>query len=188
MNGSDNVADTIASPIFTPTDFAISGDSGVQFGDAFARAQFGKVGTNYHVRLGQPRVAKAVSIKVPESKGVALLNPAGVLMGLVDSDWFRERLAKLIKEMDLKPTILPIFLTNNVVLYQDGTYLHCCTLGGHGAGSPASSAPISLTGHKKVSAPSSSRRTSNPTPSRVFQRVRGRFRHPRAQPRDRRVD
>jgi hypothetical protein len=150
MDGADNVGDTIASPIFTPTSFPISGDSGVQFGDAFARAQFGKVGTGYHVILGQPRVAKAVSIRVPENKGVAVLNPAGVLIGEVDSTWFRERLADLIEDMNLKPTILPIFLTNNVVLFQDANYLHCCTLGGHGAGSPASNAPVSLAGKHKI--------------------------------------
>ena len=150
MNGADNVADTIASPIFTPTDFPISGDSGVQFGDAFARAQFGKVGTGYHIILGHPRVAETEAIRVPADKGVAVLNPLGVLVGRVDSTWFRERLARLIDEMELKPTILPIFLTNNVVLYQDANYLHCCTLGGHGAGSPASNAPISLAGKKKV--------------------------------------
>jgi hypothetical protein len=144
------VADTIASPIFTPTTFPISGDSGVQYGDAFARAQFGKVGTGYHVILGRPRVAERVSIRVPESKGVAVLNPLGVLVGRVDATWFRERLAELIHEMNLKPTILPIFLTNNVVLYQDSDYRHCCVLGGHGAGSPASNAPISLAGKDKI--------------------------------------
>ena len=150
MNGRDNVADTIASPIFTPTSFSISGDSGVQFGDAFARAQFGKVGTGYHVTLGQPRVARTVSIRVPAAKGVAVLNPLGVLLGRVDSTWFRQQLAEVIEEMKLKPTILPIFLTNNVVLYSDANYLHCCTLGGHGAGSPASNAPISLAGKEKI--------------------------------------
>ena len=150
MNGADNVADTIASPIFTPTDFALSGDSGVQYGDAFARAQFGKVGTGYHVILDQPRVAETVSIQVPESAGVAVLNPLGVLIGRVDSTWFRQRLAHLIDEMELRPTVLPIFLTNNVVLYQDANYLHCCVLGGHGAGSPASDAPITLAGKDKV--------------------------------------
>ncbi|HEY2599375.1 MAG TPA: hypothetical protein VGJ79_12955 [Candidatus Dormibacteraeota bacterium] len=150
MNGGDNVANTIASPIFTPSSFPISGDSGVQFGDAFTRAQFGKVGTEYHVILGQPRVAETVTIRVPESKGVAVLNPVGVLLGRVDSTWFKERLARLIDEMDLKPSVLPIFLSNNVGLYQDANYLHCCTLGGHGAGSPASNAPISLTGKHEV--------------------------------------
>jgi hypothetical protein len=150
MNGADNVADTIASPIFTPSDFPLTGDSGVQFGDAFARAQFGKVGTGYHVILDRPRVADTVTIRVPETAGVAVLNPLGVLIGRVDSTWFRQRLAHLIDEMELKPTVLPIFLTNNVVLYSDGNYLHCCTLGGHGAGSPASDAPITLAGKEKV--------------------------------------
>jgi hypothetical protein len=151
MSAADNVADTIASPVFTPANFAaISGDTGVQFGDAFARAQFGKVGTGYHVILGSPRVAETVSIQVPESKGVAVLSPAGVMVGRVDSAWFKERLAHLIDEMELKPTVLPIFLTNNVGLYSDGNFSHCCTLGGHGAGSPASNAPISLAGKEKI--------------------------------------
>ena len=150
MDGAANVADTVASPIFTPTDFQLTGDSGVQFGDAFARAQFGKVGTGYHVILGRPRVAETVTIRVPETAGVAVSNPLGVLIGRVDSTWFRQRLANLINEMELKPTVLPIFLTNNVVLYSDANYLHCCTLGGHGAGSPASDAPITLAGKEKV--------------------------------------
>jgi len=150
LDGADNVADTIASPVFTPTSFAISGDSGVQFGDAFARAQFGKVGTGYHVILGQPRVSETVTIQVPESQGVAVLSPLGVMVGRVDSTWFKTRLAAIIDEMNLKPTILPIFLTNNVGLYSDASHLHCCILGGHGAGSPASNAPISLAGKDKI--------------------------------------
>jgi hypothetical protein len=150
MNGADNVADTIASPIFTPTDFPISRDTGVQFGDAFARAQFGKVGTGYHVILGQPRVAETVSIQVPESQGVAVLSPGNVMVGRVDSTWFKEQLAALIDDMNLKPTTLPIFLTDNVVLYSGGNYLQCCSLGGHGAGSPATNAPISLAGKEKI--------------------------------------
>jgi hypothetical protein len=151
MDGADNVADTIASPVFTPANFAaISGDTDVQFGDAFARAQFGKVGTGYHVILGQPRVAETVSIQVPESLGVAVLSPGNVLVGRVDSTWFRERLAQLIDDMDLRPTVLPIFLTNNVVLYSGSNFSLCCTAGGHGAGSPASDAPISLEGKEKI--------------------------------------
>ncbi|HEX3508212.1 MAG TPA: hypothetical protein VHW94_07475 [Candidatus Dormibacteraeota bacterium] len=150
MDGIDHVADTIASPIFTPANFLISGDSGVQFGDAFARAQFGMIGTDYHVRLGQPRVADTVSIQVPETMGVAVLNPLGVLFGRVDATWFREQLAAIIDAMDLKPTTLPIFLSNNVGQYSDGMYIHCCSLGGHGAGSPASDAPITLAGKEKI--------------------------------------
>ncbi|HEY8796943.1 MAG TPA: hypothetical protein VIO85_03675 [Candidatus Dormibacteraeota bacterium] len=150
MNAADNVADTIASPIFTPADFAISNDFGVQYGDAFARAQFGKVGSGYHVILGQPRVAETVSIQVPESLGVAVLSPGNVMVGRVDSTWFKEQLAQLIDDMDLRPTVLPIFLTNNVVLYSNSNFTRCCTAGGHGAGSPASNAPISLEGKEKI--------------------------------------
>jgi hypothetical protein len=151
LDGRDNVADTIASPVFTPSSFAaISGDTGVQFGDAFARAQFGKVGTGYHVILGQPRVAETIVIQVPEDHGVAVLSPAGLPLGRVDSDWFKERLAQLIDDMNLRPTVLPIFLTKDVVLYSDSNFSHCCTLGGHGAGSPASSTPISLAGKDKI--------------------------------------
>jgi hypothetical protein len=151
LDGRDNVADTIASPVFTPSSFAaISGDTGVQFGDAFARAQFGKVGTGYHVILGQPRVAETIVIQVPEDHGVAVLSPAGLPLGRVDSDWFKERLAQLIDDMNLRPTVLPIFLTKDVVLYSDSNFSHCCTLGGHGAGSPASDTPISLAGKDKI--------------------------------------
>ena len=140
MNGADNVADTIASPVFTPSNFAISADSGVQFGDAVMRAQFGKVGTGYHVKLGKPKVMETVTIRVPETKGVAVLNPLGVLVGRVDADWFKQRLERLLLSEDIKPTTLPIFLTQNVFLYQDRNFAHCCILGGHGAGSPTSSA------------------------------------------------
>src|ERR1700730_174453 len=95
MNGADDVADTIASPVFTPTNFAVSADSGVQFGDAVMRAQFGKVGTGYHVKLGRPKVMETVTIRVPATKGVAVSNPLGVLVGRVDADWFKQRLERL---------------------------------------------------------------------------------------------
>ena len=150
LDGRDNVAAAIASPIFTPATFSISGDAGVQFGDAYARAQFGKVGTGYHVILGQPRVAETVVIEVPETHGVAVLSPGHLPLGRVDSVWFRERLARLIDDMELRPTVLPIFLTKDVVLYNGSILSGCCILGGHGAGSPASNAPISLAGKEKI--------------------------------------
>jgi hypothetical protein len=142
MKGADDVANTVASPIFTPSSFPISGDSGVQYSDAVMRAQFGKVGTDYHVNLGQPEILKPVVIMVPEDKGVAVFNPLGVLTGIVDATWFKERLRHAINERHVDPTTLPIFLSHNVFLYQDGNYLHCCTVGGHGAGSPTSTAPV----------------------------------------------
>jgi hypothetical protein len=144
MNGADDVADTVASPIFTPSSFPISGDSGVQYGDAVMRAQFGKVGTDYHVTLGQPEILKPVTINVPADKGVAIFNPLGVLTGIVDATWFKERLRHAISERHVDPTTLPIFLSHNVFQYVDGNYLHCCSIGGHGAGSPTSTDPVSV--------------------------------------------
>jgi hypothetical protein len=146
MNGADDVGATVASPIFTPANFPISGDSGVQYGDAVMRAQFGKVGTGYHVNLGQPEVLKPVEISVPEDKGVAIFNPLGVLTGIVDAAWFKESLRHAINERHVDPTTLPIFLSHNVFLYQDGNYLHCCTIGGHGAGLPTSTATVTVDG------------------------------------------
>ena len=118
MDGADNVGATLASPIFSPTNFGISGDAGVQYGDAEMRAQFGKVGTGYHVQLGQPDVQDTIALDVPENLGVAVNKPTGptsaVLVGLVDSDWFKSRLRHIINTMHLPASTLPIFLSNNV--------------------------------------------------------------------------
>jgi hypothetical protein len=146
MDGADNVAATIASPIFSPTAFSISHDTGVQYGDAVMRAQFGKVGTGYHVQLAQPSIEDGVTLDVPEDIGVAVTNPVGVLVGLVDGDWFKSRLRHIIDTMHLPASTLPIFLSKNVFLYSDGNLLHCCSVGGHGAGSPTGVGGGSLNG------------------------------------------
>lgn len=150
MDGLDKVAATLASPIFTPTNFSISNDALVQYGDAVMRAQFGKVGTGYHVRLGQPDIQDTVTLDVPEDMGVAVNKPVApnvtVLVGLVDSDWFKSRLRHIIDTMHLPASTLPIFLSNNVFLYSDGNFMHCCTVGGHGAGSPTGVGGGSLNG------------------------------------------
>jgi hypothetical protein len=145
MDAAANVADTIASPIFTAANFPISHDAGVQYGDAIMRAQFGKVGTGYHVQLGQPSIEDGITLNVPENIGVAVINPVGVLVGLVDADWFKSRLRHIINTMHLPASTLPIFLSNNVYLYS-GDLHHCCILGGHGAGSPTGIGGGSLNG------------------------------------------
>ena len=146
MDGADSVAATIASPIFSPTAFSISGDSGVQYGDAVMRAQFGKVGTGYHVQLAAPSTEDGITLNVPEDIGVAVNNPVGVLTGFVDADWFKARLRHIINTMHLPASTLPIFLSKNVFLYTDGDLTHCCILGGHGAGSPTGVGGGSLNG------------------------------------------
>jgi hypothetical protein len=136
IDGSENVANTVASPIFTPTTFPVSGDTGVQYADAVMREQFGKVGTGYHVILGQPAVLDTVSIDVPQNQGVAVINSRGVLVGRVDINWFSSKIHNLIGSLHIDSTTLPIFLTGNVLLYIANNYLNCCVLGYHGASAP----------------------------------------------------
>jgi hypothetical protein len=83
---------------------------------------------------------------VPEDIGVAVNNPVGVLIGLVDADWFKSSLRHIINTMHLPASTLPIFLSRNVFLYSDGNLMHCCILGGHGAGSPTGVGGGSLNG------------------------------------------
>jgi len=146
IDGSDNVADTIASPMFTPTTFPVSGDSGVQNGDAVMREQFGKVGTGYHVVLGQPTVLDTVSIDVPQKQGVAVINSRHVLVGRVDINWFSSKVHNLIDSLHIDSTTLPIFLTGNVVLYSGNSYLKCCVFGYHGASAPTGNGAGSTNG------------------------------------------
>jgi hypothetical protein len=152
MDATGNAADVVSSPIFTNANFPISSDAGVQYGDAVMRAQFGKVGTGYHVVLGQPLVMPSVSIDVPEGLGVAVLNSKNVLVGRVDMPWFRTRLHNLLGSLHIDPTTLPIFLTQNVYLYSDRDFTHCCGIGGHGAGSPTGNGggPVNGKGNQPV--------------------------------------
>lgn len=147
IDGTDHVADTIASPMFTPANFPISSDSNVQYGDAFMRSQFGKVGTGYHVELGQPAVLDTASIDVPQNQGVAVINSRGVLIGRVDSTWFSSKIHNLISSLHIDPTTLPIFLTGNVLLYSENDYTHCCVLGFHGASAPTGNGAGSTNGN-----------------------------------------
>ncbi|MGZ4534390.1 MAG: hypothetical protein ACXVXE_02530 [Nocardioidaceae bacterium] len=149
LNGTDVTAKTIASPIFQTGDYTHTdhsgdystegssgagelslGNSGVQYEDAIMRSQFNKTGTGYHVNLGQPTVAAPVTMTVPQGKGSAYQNSRGVVYGLVDYKWFSSRVQQWMGQLHTDPTHLPIFLTNNVMLY-DGA--DCCVIGYHGA-------------------------------------------------------
>jgi hypothetical protein len=137
FRGSSKVADVEASPIFGnytyPAD--LGGDAG-QLGDVFMRAQFNKIGSSYHVRLATPDVLPTQTIEVPQEQGLAYVRPAGALAGIADAHWFSSRLQNLLNSLHIDPTTLPIFLTDNVLLYDGNNYLNCCILGYHGAGIP----------------------------------------------------
>ena len=53
-----DVAQTVASPVFQAYAHpSILGGDTTQAGDAFMRAQFGRIGSGYHVLLGSPEQA-----------------------------------------------------------------------------------------------------------------------------------
>src|SRR5579884_378090 len=107
------------------------GDAGVplQLEDATMRAQFDQTGSSsYHLRL-EPHVLPAVTIDVPQNHGTLLQSGRGVIAGDVDISWWAAQIKNLETKAD--PTHLPIYLTDNVMLYE-GVPTNCCVIGFHG--------------------------------------------------------
>jgi hypothetical protein len=132
MNGSGDVALTLASPIFSDYRYPLSGNDRTQYGDAIQRAQFNKVGTRYHVRLGAPMLLPTQTIAVPASQGFAFVNSRGVLVGLIDISWFSSKLYNAINSLHVSSQTVPIVLTHNTFTWI-GIPKNCCVLGYHGA-------------------------------------------------------
>ena len=132
MAGSGDVSQTLASPIFSNYTYPLSGGDNAQYGDAIQRAQFNKIGTSYHVRLGAPTILPAQTIAVPANQGFAFVNSRGVLIGLMDIGWFSNKLKNAINALHVSSTSTPIILTHNVLTWI-GNPNNCCVLGYHGA-------------------------------------------------------
>ena len=152
FDGSTKVGQTLASPEFSDFSYPgiLGGDTG-QNGDVYMRAQFNKMLSNYHVKLVNDAVLPTVTLDVPSTKGIAYERPAQEwrrtngyqssvnLTGLAESTWFSTQLQSLMGSLHIDATTVPIFLTDNVLLYIKGRsfgYLNCCILGYHGAGMP----------------------------------------------------
>jgi hypothetical protein len=149
FDGSRRVGAVLKSPIFgnykQPAD--MGGDK-AQYGDAFMRAQFAKIGSRYHVRLDNVAVKATQNVTVPAQYGLAYQRPVGAwrtahgmptdtVAGVADFGWFANYIIGVMDDLHIGPDVVPIFLTDNVMLY-DGSYLNCCTIGFHGT--PASAA------------------------------------------------
>jgi hypothetical protein len=149
FDGTRRVAAVLGSPIFTaalsPAD--MGGDT-AQYGDAFMRSQFNQIGSGYHVTLVNDGVTATQTFDVPAGKGLAYQRPVGAWRtangmptdttgGFVQDNWFSEKIQNLLGSLQISGTVVPIFLTDNVLLYSGNTnYLNCCTIGYHGAGMP----------------------------------------------------
>jgi hypothetical protein len=157
FSGSDVLQPTLASPVFATSDYTqtpfvtnstdgktnngfttggalSSGNTGVQLEDATMRSQFNKQGTGYHVLLN-PVVHAPVTIVVPSSNGTLLQSARGVVAGDVNVNWWGSQIQNLDNSLSYSdPTHLPLYLTNNVMLYSGSNPANCCIIGFHGAG------------------------------------------------------
>jgi hypothetical protein len=124
------------------------GNSG-QLEDATMRSQFNKVGTGYHVLLGQPTEHPTVTVDVPVGKGSAYVTGRGIVYGLVDSSWFSSQMMNIIGSNQIDASHLPIVLTDNVMLFNAKTGGDCCTIGYHGAAIPIGVGAGSTNGNGK---------------------------------------
>ncbi len=144
LDGSNVVTQIQNSPIFQNADYkAGSVDLGTtQYGDALQRAEFWNLpgfSQNYHVLLGQPAVAPTITITVPAGLGNAYALSGGGFQGVVDTAYFEQTVAALTANYTANE--LPIFLTDNVYLGDNGLIQNCCILGYHDSqGPPAATA------------------------------------------------
>lgn len=152
FNGTDVLAATLASPQFALNDYGTTpfataaaanvprgpggslsqGDAGnqLQLQDATMRAQFNKTGgSNYHLIL-HPNVHPAVTFNVPSNQGTLLQSGRGVVFADIDIGWWSSHINNLEQSADA--THLPIYLSNNVLLYTGNDIFNCCVLGYHG--------------------------------------------------------
>lgn len=171
FSGSDVVAPTLSSPVFTANDYSktsaatvpgnfpnsprlIKGPGGsllptklhqtLQLQDATMRAQFNQMGSSAYHLLLNPTVLPAVTINVPSGEGTILQSGRGVPFADINVNWWSTVINNLESQAD--PTHLPIYLTNDVLLYQGQSVYNCCIIGFHGAKSQSSNG----TGNAKV--------------------------------------
>jgi hypothetical protein len=156
FSGSDVVQPTLDSPVFTNNDYTStpfvtnssdgttnnsfttggalsSGNTDNQLEDATMRSQFNKQGTGYHVLLS-PVVHEPITIAVPSGKGTLLQTGRGVVAGDVNITWWASQIQNLDNTLGYNdPTHLPVYLTNNVMLFSGTDPANCCVIGFHGA-------------------------------------------------------
>jgi hypothetical protein len=132
MSARRDASLTISSPIFNPLYVSpINGDVS-QYGDWIQRAEFGKVGTGYHVLLGLPTVY-SLDLTVPAEVGFSTFNKRHVLVGKVDINWLDYQIQAEIQARGFGPGTLPIFLSHNVVAVDGWGPSGCCIGGYHNA-------------------------------------------------------
>jgi hypothetical protein len=180
FKGSDVLAATLASPLFATNDYGVTpaataagafpaspqmiegaggllsqGDAGqpLQLQDATMRAQFNRTGagSSYHLRL-HPIVHPAVTIVVPGNRGTLLQSGRGVVFADVNIEWWATQLQNLNSTLSYTdPTHLPLYLTDNLLLFSGNNPLNTGTIGFHGAGTvPGATGSVHGNGNQPV--------------------------------------
>jgi hypothetical protein len=133
-NGATAIANTENSPIFKDMDWVTpeGTDLGTtQYEDAFQRGNFWTLVKNnptYHVLLGTPKIAPALTLTVPAADG-EVATEFGVKVGLADINWYDAEIeAYITAHPAIKQSTLPIFITYNSYLTESG---ECCIGGYH---------------------------------------------------------
>jgi hypothetical protein len=109
-------------------------DAGVplQLQDATMRAQFDKTGASpYHLRL-HANLLPPVTIDVPQHQGTLLLSGRRVLIAAIDYGWWSGQINNL--ETSADPTHLPLYLSDDVLLYTNNDLSTTGVIGYHGTG------------------------------------------------------
>ncbi|GAB4005974.1 hypothetical protein [Nocardioides ultimimeridianus] len=109
-------------------------DAGVplQLEDATMRAQFDRTGASpYHLRL-HANLLPAVTITVPQQQGTLLLSGRGVTIAALNATWWAGQINNL--ETTADPTHLPLYLTDDVLLYTNNDVSTTGIIGFHGTG------------------------------------------------------
>jgi hypothetical protein len=139
QNGVSIVQNMLNSPLFNTLSWSWGSTNvgSTQYVDAFQRGSFWQnvtTNTSYHVVLGSPIVLTEQSISPSRSQGGRVIaNPFGGSgkVGLMGINAFDKYLQTYLTNFSqVNPGVLPLFVTDNVYLTQNGS---CCIGGYHSA-------------------------------------------------------
>ena len=137
IDGQTSIQGIINSPIFQSHDFNVGGISvgNTQYGDAFQRANFwesvSRGSRDYHVLLGQPTVAPAFEVHVPDYAVVFVTDPdTGTLVPLIEGFFLSEATLDAIQHANISPQTLPIVVWGNVFGWGFGAFHGMCEFPG----------------------------------------------------------
>ena len=120
IDGQTSVQGIIGSPVFQNYDFVSGGThvGNTQYADAFQRANFwdsvSRKSPDYHVLLGQPTVAAAYEVFVPNSLVTFFSEGNGNFMPIIDEDFLQQATINAIAQANISPQKLAIVIWGDV--------------------------------------------------------------------------